>query len=261
MGLKIALMSDLHLEFFRDPVTARTQRLPVTEADANRLAELADVVVLAGDIHSGPAGVEWAAGMWPATPTIYVLGNHESYYFREWSETLAACRRAAIGTTVRVLENEEALIGGVRFLGATLWTDMAANGTPALSEEIVWHKLNDYRQIKHQGRRLQPGDTRAWHKTSREWLAGRLADGPAVVVTHHGPHMDTQPPQFRHGELAPGFSSDLSDLFCPNSPLWICGHTHYCCDFAVGGTRIVSNQPGYPGEAVAGFDPLKIVEV
>lgn len=261
MATRIAVLSDLHLEFYSDPVVARTCPVPVTEADASRLAKAADVVVLAGDVHVGPAGVEWAASMWPETPVVYVLGNHESYFHREWSETLAACREAAKATTVHVLENEEAVVEGVRFLGCSLWTDLAANGTPVLSEEAVWHGLADYRQIKHEGRRLQPGDTRAWHLASRAWLTDRLTEGQAVVVTHHGPHMDTQPPQFRYGKLAPGFSSDLSALFGPNLPLWICGHTHFCCDFEIDGTRIVANQAGYPHEPVDGFDPLRIVEV
>jgi hypothetical protein len=43
--------------------------------------------------------------------------------------------------------------------------------------------------------------------------------------------------------------------------LWIHGHTHYCCDYQVGGTRVVANQRGYPGEDTGAFDPGFVVEV
>lgn len=95
---------------------------------------------------------------------------------------------------------------------------------------------------------------------ARAWLAEELARGPAVVVTHHGPHMASQPPPFRFGPLAPGFTSDCTELFGEQVPLWICGHTHYCCDFVEAGTRVVANQAGYPHEPVAGFEPVRLID-
>ena len=44
-------------------------------------------------------------------------------------------------------------------------------------------------------------------------------------------------------------------------PLWIHGHTHFNVDYAIGSTRIVSNQRGYPMERSAGFNARVIVEV
>jgi hypothetical protein len=43
-------------------------------------------------------------------------------------------------------------------------------------------------------------------------------------------------------------------------PLWIHGHTHYCVDYEVAGTRVVSNQRGYPDQET-GFDPALVVDI
>ncbi len=59
--MKIRLYSDLHLEFG-----------PFDPPDA-----AADLVVLAGDIHVGVKGVEWALEQKFGCPVLYVLGNHE----------------------------------------------------------------------------------------------------------------------------------------------------------------------------------------
>ena len=53
----------------------------------------ADVVVLAGDIHNGAAGVEWAKRAF-RQPVVYVAGNHEPFD-GEFHATAAALRAAA----------------------------------------------------------------------------------------------------------------------------------------------------------------------
>lgn len=50
---------------------------------------------------------------------IYLLGNHE-YYDGRLDTTLAEARREAEGTNVHLLDGDEVVIDGVRFLGATL---------------------------------------------------------------------------------------------------------------------------------------------
>mgnify|MGYP000270534583 CR=1 FL=1 len=221
--MRIACLSDLHLEFYTAEHLARGGG-PVKPAHARMLAETADAVVLAGDIARGGFGVAWAARLFPTLPVVYVLGNHEAYG-RDIDATLQECRGAARATpNVHVLADEAVTIGGVRFLGCTLWTDLAINGDPEEGARRVGRGLNDYRRIHRGGAALSPALTRQWHAASREWLRRRLSEGPAVVVTHHGPHVATQPPRFRPPDgdtaLAPGFVSDCSELFGPRVPLW-----------------------------------------
>jgi predicted phosphodiesterase len=253
--VRVHVLSDLHLERGGEPPTA---------------AE-ADVVVLAGDIGRGAQGLREAIAWWPRHRILYVAGNHEPYghglpgLIGELRTVAAASPGHAC-----VLERDEIVIGGVRFLGCTLWSDFDAAGprrrarTMAICSELV----NDYEQIAWtpRARTLRPEDTLRLHQASRRWLAHRLDagfPGPTVVVTHHSP----LPPRVRLTDplrraLAGAFVSDLTGLMGSDRvAVWIHGHTHRRVDVAVRGTRVVSNPRGYPHEPVDGFDPALVLEI
>ena len=104
--MRLQVFSDLHLEFGPfEPVLKKP-----------------DVVVLAGDIHDGTAGVKWAKKSFRDCPVIYVLGNHE-FYNHAMPDLIRELRREAKGSNVHVLENNAVEIGGFVFLGCSLWTD------------------------------------------------------------------------------------------------------------------------------------------
>jgi predicted phosphohydrolase len=107
--MKLHIVSYLHTEF----------------VDFTPLATDTDVVVLAGDIGIGLAGIEWAAGNVPDKPVVYIPGNHE-YYHHDIS--LTDDLRAAAPNGVHVLNDDALELGGVRFLGCTLWTDFNLYG-------------------------------------------------------------------------------------------------------------------------------------
>ena len=113
--MRIHLLSDLHLEF-------APFDLPAVDAD---------VVVLAGDVHTGRNGLKWIRSAIPETPVIYVLGNHE-FYGQTLPKLTDELQVEAEGANVHVLENDRIEIAGVTFLGATLWTDFAVNGDPVI---------------------------------------------------------------------------------------------------------------------------------
>ena len=98
------ILSDLHLSL--DELN-----LPDTAAD---------LVILAGDVGRPKAATSWAFGF--AKPVLYVPGNHE-FYGDSIAGTLAGLKRLCAGTNVRVLDGDEVIVDGVRFLGTTLWTD------------------------------------------------------------------------------------------------------------------------------------------
>jgi Icc-related predicted phosphoesterase len=236
-----------------------------------------DVIVAAGDISS-PAtrSVERLADIADGHPVVFVPGNHEWYatrhHFGVDRETVRA-REAARDLGVHLLMDEEAKVAGVRFLGATLWTDFAIHGTPIASMELASRGLNDFRYIHpvEGGGRLGPGDTVDWHRASRAWLTERLAaasDLPTVVVTHHLPHPQSIARMYRGDALTPAFCSDLSELVeGGGAELWVHGHTHASCDYAAGTTRVVCNPKGYGPVTTGGrienaqFDPMLIVEI
>jgi predicted phosphodiesterase len=250
--MRLHVLSDLHLE-----------QEPFAPPDVD-----ADVVVLAGDVHGGTRGIEWARGWTDGRPVLYVAGNHE-FYGHAWPGLIDDLRAAATGSSLRVLENEEALVAGVRFLGCTLWSDFDFDGPERreISMRISQRAVNDYSQIVFDGgaRTLAASDTREAHVASRRWLEERLAepfDGPTVVVTHHAPLVRSRPSSALWRALAGAFVSDLTDLMGGERvALWIFGHTHRWADVDVRGTRVVSNPRGYPHEPVPEFDPEFVVEL
>lgn len=236
-----------------------------------------DILVAAGDIDS-PAtrSIERLAKLADGRPVVFVPGNHEWYatrgHFGVDQEVIRA-RVAAANLGVTMLMDDEIVIGGVRFLGATLWTDFEIQGTPEASMIFAARGLNDFRYIHpvEGGPHLTPEDTIRWHQASRSWLADRLAqrcDLPTVVVTHHLPHPHSIAPVYRGDPLTPAFASDVSDLVDGGgAALWVHGHTHAGCDYQAGGTRVVCNPKGYGPMTMGGrienaaFDPTFVVQL
>src|SRR5262245_57469316 len=109
--MRLHVLGDLHLEFapFVPPATD------------------AEVVVLCGDINLGTKGLAWAKETWPDRPVIYIAGNHE--YYRHVLPVLNhQLQEESQGSNVHFLENEELILGGVRFLGCVLWSDFELFG-------------------------------------------------------------------------------------------------------------------------------------
>ncbi|HEU4557970.1 MAG TPA: metallophosphoesterase [Longimicrobium sp.] len=246
--MKLHVVSDLHAGFaaFDPPDTG------------------ADVLVLAGDVDVGVRGMklarEWARGR----PVIYVAGNHE-FYGESIPRHITKLADAAAGTEVRFLENEATVIGGVRFLGCTLWSDFDLFGDRTVAVAAARTVMNDFRKIRVDPayRRFNPHDAMGLHGRSLRWLLARLDEpwsGPTVIVTHHAPSLRSVRPKRRSDPAAPAYASNLDALLDGRAALWIHGHTHLCCDYTVGGTRVIANQRGYPQEKT-GFDPAFTVDV
>lgn len=250
--MKLHVISDLHLEH---------ATFTVPDVDA-------DVTILAGDIAPGTAGVEWMRRHFDGRPVLHVAGNHE-FYGEDLPGLTSRMKQAAAGSGVHVLENDELLVGGVRFLGCSLWTDFDSAGPEnrANTMRICERLVNDYKQIRssEQGGPLRAQETRDHHVASRAWLTQRLAahhDGPTVVITHHAPLVRQRPENPLMAAVSGAFASDLSAVMGGDAvDLWIFGHIHRVLDTEVNGTRVLSNQRGYPHEPVQGFDPALVVEI
>lgn len=250
--MKIRVLSDLHLEF-------RDWTMPKSGAD---------IVVLAGDIHVGVHGIEWARRSFPLLPVVYVPGNHE-FYGASLQDLMEDLYRHGKRLGVDVLEGRSAVIGGVRFFGATLWTDFALQGKDPTSIDramgIAQRGMTDFHLIRYGKRTFCPADARAIHLARVQWLRTQLAcdfAGATVVITHHLPLRQSIHPKYRGSVLNPSFASDLGELMGSPVSLWIHGHTHESFNYAVNGTRIVCNPRGYfPMEMNAAFDPELTVDV
>jgi predicted phosphodiesterase len=247
--MKLHILSDLHL----------------TVAPFDRPENDADVVVLAGDIARPREAVEWAVAF--ARPVLYVPGNHE-FYGSSIDDTRDALRAASGGTCVRVLDDDIAVIGGVRFIGSTLWTDFLLDGADhresAMREGARF--IRDFSRIRNGDALYTPDDSAQRFAMHRRFLAAALATpfaGTTVVITHHAPSPQSIHPRFRSSPVNACFVSDLESLM-GSAALWIHGHTHDSFDYVVRGTRVVCNPRGYALHGVnenARFDPHFVVEL
>lgn len=251
--MRIRILSDLHLE------SRLPWRWPDDRGDY-------DLVVVAGDIESSCTGaVEALAGLRLA---VFVPGNHE-HFGHILQDNVEAGRAAARGTSIAFLARDVAIVDGVRFIGATLWTDYSLFRTAKPSmiyagQTLDDHKLIRYREQSGHVARFMPWHTRAEHLVDLEFIAAALAtphDGPTVVVTHHLPSIRSIAPKFASSALNPAFASDLDHLILQHQPaLWIHGHTHEACDYWLGATRVICNPRGY-GDENKSFDRHLTIEI
>lgn len=248
-AVRLLILSDLHLEFatFQPPDPT-----------------IFDVVVLAGDICAGTKAVQWAKrqSTFGGKPVVLVPGNHE-FYGSERTGMLARMRGLAAGSNVHLLDRDETVLSGVRFLGVTLWTDFKldeAQGTSVVEARAnAMRGLNDFsgrirehRRNERGPARFMPEDAAREHELSRAWLQQRLDAlvestpvNATVVVTHHAPSSRSMDAMYEGSELNPCFYSELPETFFQAAALWIHGHTHSSSGYVHHRTRVVANPRGY----------------
>jgi len=252
--MKLNILSDLHLGLGAlDP--------PDTDAD---------VVILAGDLGRPKEAVAWASQL--AKPVLYVPGNHE-FYGNSIEGTLEELRVLCDATGVQLLDDDEFVLDGVRFLGSTLWTDFMLLGPEG--REIAMREgqryMHDFSRIRVDdatGAIFSPADSAALFERHSRWLAAKLAQpfaGSTVVITHHAPSRKSIHPRFAESLLNACFISDVEHLMDgARARLWVHGHTHDSFDYVVNGTRVVCNPRGYAQYGVnenARFDPGFVIDV
>ena len=276
--MKIALMSDVHLEF---------ADLPIEPVEA-------DVLLLAGDIFVATdltvdnhrkerfvGFIENACSKFKHV--IFICGNHEHYH-GDIARSYGIIRETFKDlSNLYVLDNEVKVIDDVTFIGGTLWTDMNKEQPHTLF--AIKSYMNDYRIIADSDARVvfsepiyavkedgtndltkvvskkfhersgkfTPERSVTLHKAMLDVIRKTAAENPSgklVVVGHHAPSKISTKPDYENDTVANGaYSSDLSELILdnPQIKLWVHGHTHSQFDYMIASTRIVANPRGYVG--------------
>ena len=153
--MKIAICSDLHLEF----------------GDINlQNTENADVLILGGDICVAadigkPDPNNFMEGARSNRITdffkrcsfqfphvIYVMGNHEHYHgdFVTSGNKLKSLIESNMLSNVYLLDKESKKIDDVTFVGGTLWTDM--NNDNEMTKFHVTRRMNDFQCVENSNR-------------------------------------------------------------------------------------------------------------
>jgi Calcineurin-like phosphoesterase len=276
--MRVLYFSDVHVEI-RESQTPHpwTATLPLGFGpDLSPFVGAVDLLVLAGDVgrvrsrrNVSPLAYAQQAGALLGCRVVLVPGNHE-YYRGCFDEDRAALLAAEI-PGLSVLDRGEALVprpsGALRVLGATLWTDYAVASAPEPAMAEAERRIHDHRLIRRHGGSAPflPQDALAEHRLSRAWLAERLAaphGGPTLVVTHHAPHPAVRNPRYGLDATAAAFCSDCGELLAAAASAgvaaWIFGHHHWSHEVVARGVRLVSAQPGYPGEETAWTGPGRL---
>lgn len=231
----------------------------------------ADVCLLGGDVTEGfQNAIHWAGNIIAQKmPVIMVHGNHDVYR-SSIDRANSESKFLAKAFNIHFLENDEIVLNGVRFVGATLWTDyrlpiggMYANRTVKERLKDIFHivprELADFGEIHRSDERAE-GETGfitiqeliRRHEESRAYIDGVLAtpfDGRTVVLTHHAPLGRSIHPSFEGEITNAAFASDLSDLISKRKPdVWVHGHVHHFLDYIEDETRIICNARGHSGQ-------------
>jgi len=248
--MRIQIISDLHQEF------------GISELNF----ENADLVILAGDTNLGTKGIEWVKKYIPNKPVLYILGNHE-YYKGSYPKTLHKIIEASKDSNVTVLENNSVEFDGIRFHGATLWTDFSLFGSPVEYGIICQAKMNDYKLIRRDPdySKLRSVDTFKIHQISRAWLEESLEESRAyknVVISHHAPSLRSVPELYKNDPATAAYASDLEALISKYKPLyWIHGHIHTPVSYKIDQTEVICNPHGYINEKYNGYNKELIIEI
>jgi predicted phosphodiesterase len=254
--MKIQLFSDLHADAVYCPVP--------------EIVPGVACVVIAGDTQEGAVdAIQTLRTTIPMTvPIVMTCGNHE-FYRRCLPQELAEAKAEAPLNGVHLLENDSVIIDGVRFIGATLWTDYELYGEPhrALAMTEAFNSMNDHRRIswsKQPWQRFRPREARMLHRRSRNFIEQELVkpfDGSTCVVTHHAPLAASLDPRFGTMAINAAYASDLSELIETKQPdVWVHGHVHRSWDYMTGRTRVICNPHGYGGENPS-FNPALVIEL
>ncbi len=285
--MKVALASDVHLEF--GPISLEN-------------TEGADVLILSGDICVAKDVMSWDDNgifdRFDRSKTIhtffqecclrfphviYIMGNHEHYH-GDYADTVTTLRnRLGYLYNLHILDKQMVQLGGVSFIGGTLWTDM--NKEDPMTLHAISGLMNDFRCVENGNKpvrsstgqdgeqyqykaRFTPEDAVVDHRAMLEYIRLMIEgkfDQKFVVVGHHSPSKLSTKPQYE-GEVIMngGYSSDLSEFILdhPQIKLWTHGHTHHKFDYMIGSTRIVCNPRGYINyEPEADSFELQFIEV
>jgi len=250
--MRIHLLSDIHAEIH--PFTPE--------------ATDADLVVLAGDIHSKGRTAQWALDTFTGQVLI-VAGNHEFYGVEiESTQRRFAEIAQSSGGRLHYLGQQSVIIDGVRFLGATCWTDFRFGGNVPLAKLDADRCMNDYLKIRKGAtyQCLHPDDTELIACSTRKWLEEQLSTpyaGRTVLVTHHPITARSIAPDRAPKLLDAAYYNTWEHLFFEpfgNMDLVLHGHTHFAVDYEINQVKVVSNPRGYPGERT-GFNAGLILEI
>lgn len=250
-------MSDLHFEFRENSRYLKHNELPIT----------GEVLVFAGDIFYLNNRIAPLTNFWKWASDNYrqvliVPGNHEYYNHSDIMDR-GLKWKWLFQKNVGYYQNQAVRIDNIDFILSTLWSRINPN-----DEYSVRKGMNDFRQIKFNGKLLKVEEFNRMHEACMDFIRKSVEDSTAghiVVVTHHLPTFDVVAPQNKNSVLNSAFACEYDDWIADSRiDAWIYGHSHTNIDTEIGNTKVICNQMGYVFEnehIINGFDPRKFLTI
>lgn len=245
------LISDLHLEFNNYEYTINSK---------------APFLILGGDIGLANSS-KLKSFLWKTAEkflkVFFVPGNHEYYKnsIEKANSQLQYYCESAPKKNIIFLNNTSLSINNLRILGTTLWSKIDKDHYDEIS-----YRLNDYKEITMNKKKLDPSDTLSFFEDNILWLTNELNKAKekkesVLIITHHAPSVTNIAASEKLGSnLQSAFCSNLDSFIKinPHIKIWTYAHTHYVNEHKVNTTRLITNSRGYENALVAGFDPNRI---
>lgn len=247
--MKVQFMSDLH------------DKYPTLNEPS------APILALLGDIGN-PKSTAYRAFLLHVSAlfedVIVIAGNHE-YYGNTLEETktyiMDACKNA--GTNVHFLDRTTITLHGIRFIGATLWSDITKSAAETIS---CFKRIYEDKSIPNAFQKLRQETYLEMHRKDLKFIEDEIATRPyepCVILTHYAPLMECNG-CYNDSPQVSAFATDLQHLYKnENVKAHLFGHTHVNGNWTVNNVPILCNCKGYyPGECQGlPFDVQKRIEV
>ena len=141
-------------------------------------------------------------------------GGGQSRILRLLSGRARSRTRRAGELGVHLLENGAVVVGSLRVIGATTWTDYELFGAPLRARRACGGRRRTGSQAHQMAQgavaAFRPEEAQALHMQSRAYIENELAklhDGPSMVVTHHAATMEAVAPKFQRSLISAAYAS------------------------------------------------------
>ena len=146
---KIILMDDVHLEGRSSEMCTDFALKIINKIKEIKQQNYIPIVVCAGDIGEGITGIDWAKQF--DCNVVYICGNHEFWgqdYYVEINSIKEKLKDPSY-SHIKFLHNESVIIHGIKFIGATLWTDLGNSFNWKTKNLIVrfYSAMGDFKRI------------------------------------------------------------------------------------------------------------------
>jgi predicted MPP superfamily phosphohydrolase len=270
------VMSDLHLDFDAYYVSRNKKIHEAIWYPPELPEDPQTVLVIAGDMWSNNQFFKRVAGetnSWIEKiskrfhSVVCIFGNHD-YWGMNINNAIEKANLAldVLGLlNVYILEDSSVILGDMKFIGATLWTDYKG-GDPLVMFDAP-KVMGDYKRITFEQdgvySKLRVSNILNIHQKSLTFiLENTKRDYPeqkVIVVSHMAPSINSVNEMYYGDKNNYFYYSALDKYFYEEEfqcDFWIHGHMHSVSDYEIGRTRVICNPRGYVTEMEHGFNEL-----